>query len=109
MSRSKGTEAEERACGFLRSSGFEIIDRNVHSRYGEIDIIALKEGVLRFVEVKSAATYEAALQNITPAKLERIHMTAQSYMKRHSLDLDYMVDAVIVTPESPSLLENITL
>ena len=53
MSRNKGYAAEQKACEFLREHDFEIIDRNVYSRYGEIDIIALKEDVLHFVEVKS--------------------------------------------------------
>ena len=109
MSRSKGAEGEERACDFLRTGGFDIIDRNVHSRFGEIDIIALKEGVLHFIEVKSGVSYDAAIRNITPQKLDRILKTVQSYMKQHQLDLDYMIDAVVVTPETLRLLENITL
>jgi putative endonuclease len=109
MSRSKGDAAETIACDFLREGGFDIIDRNVHSRFGEIDIIALKEGVLHFVEVKSADSYEKAVANITPEKLRRILKTAHFYMQRHQLDLEHMFDAVIVTGENPSIIENITL
>ena len=109
MSRSKGNQAEDLACDFLRNGGYEIIDRNVHSRFGEIDIIALKEGVLHFVEVKSADSYEKAVANITPEKLRRILKTANFYMQRHQLDIEHMFDAVIVTGESLSIIENITL
>ena len=108
MSRDKGMEAEELACTHLRSEGFEIIDRNVHSRFGEIDVIALKERTLHFVEVKSAPDYETAAANITPAKLERIFRTAEVYMQRRGLDLPYVFDAVIVASGTPHLLENIT-
>lgn len=109
MSRSKGTAAEEIACSYLRDNGFDIIDRNVHSRFGEIDIIALQEGVLHFVEVKSAERYDAAVQNLTPTKIERILKTIQSYMQQHQLDLDYSVDAIIVAAEKPYFIGNITL
>lgn len=109
MSREKGNVAEEKACGYLRSEGFDIIDRNVYSRFGEIDIIALKNGVLHFVEVKSANDYETAVQNITPTKLRRFLLTVESYLKKHRLDIEYCIDGVIVTSGEVALLENITL
>ena len=109
MSREKGNAAEEKACGYLRSEGFEIIDRNVYSRFGEIDIIALKNGVLHFVEVKSANDYELAVQNITPTKLNRFLLTVESYLKKHKLDMSYCVDGVIVTPGEVTYIENITI
>lgn len=56
--RARGNIAEERGCEYLRSQGLRIVDRNVYNRFGEIDIIALKESVLHFIEVKSAQNYE---------------------------------------------------
>ena len=109
MSRAKGTIAEEKACEYLREHDFDIIDRNVYSRYGEIDIIALKEDVLHFVEVKSAGEYDTAVQNITPVKLQRFLLTVASYLKKHRLDMAYCVDGVIVTPDAVTHIENITL
>lgn len=109
MSRTKGNAAEERACGYLRENGFDIIDRNVYSRFGEIDIIALKNGVLHFVEVKSAKAYESGVQNITPKKISRILRTVESYMAQHRLDLDYTLDAVVIVGEESHFIPNITL
>ncbi len=109
MSRAKGTLAEEKACSFLRAEGFEIIDRNVYSRFGEIDIIAMKGEVLHFVEVKSSNDYETAVQNITPTKMQRFLQTVASYQKKHQLDLEYCIDGIIVTPDKITHLENITL
>lgn len=109
MSRNAGDIAEEKACDYLRECGFDIIDRNVYSRFGEVDIIALRDEVLHFVEVKSAADYELAVQNITPKKLERIEKTVATYLQKHRLVLAYSVDAVIVTPVKTFHLENITL
>jgi len=109
VSRARGEEAESCACSLLRNEGFEIIDRNVYSRYGEIDIIALRDEVLHFVEVKSAPDYEGAVRNITPRKIGRILKTAEFYMKKHDLSLDYCLDAVIVVGTTPYFLPNITL
>lgn len=109
MSRKIGDAAEENACVFLRTEGFRIVDRNVSSRFGEIDIIAMQNDVLHFIEVKSAPTFEQAAANITQDKLRKIQMTAQSYLKKHRLELDFCIDAVIVYGGQCELLENITL
>ncbi len=107
--RSKGNIAEERGCEYLRSNGFRIIDRNVYNRFGEIDIIAIRENVLHFVEVKSAATYEQAINNITPSKLQKLGRTIQFYLQKKKLNTDYCVDALIVSSDTLELIENITL
>lgn len=109
MSRAVGDAAEQRAVAFLRAEGFRIIDRNVSSRFGEIDIVAMKGDVLHIIEVKSAPTFEQAAGNITPSKVRKILMTAEAYMKKHRLDLDYVLDAVIVTGGTCELFENITI
>ncbi|MHC3994981.1 YraN family protein [Thiomicrolovo sp. ZZH C-3] len=109
MSRAAGDVAEQQAVDFLRERGFSVIDRNVSSRFGEIDILAMRDEVLHIIEVKSAPTFEQAANNITPAKIRKILMTAESYMKQHRLELDYALDAVIVSGGKCELLENITL
>lgn len=109
MSKEKGNIAEDKACEFLSESGYAIVERNFHSRFGEIDIIAIKDEVLHFVEVKSGVDYESAVENITRAKLLKIIKTANIYMKNSKLDNDYMYDAIIVTPTKISYLENISI
>jgi len=107
--KAKGNIAEERGCEFLRSHGCRIVDRNVYNRFGEIDIIALKDNVLHFVEVKSAQNYEQAVNNITPSKLQKLNRTIQTYLQKKKFSLDYCVDALIVTEEEIVWIENITL
>lgn len=109
MSRAKGNVAEDRASAFLLENGYMIVDRNFYSRFGEIDIIAYKDEVLHFVEVKSALDYELAVQNITKSKLSKIIRTGDVYLKKNALNVDYMYDAIIVTPKDICHLENITL
>ena len=109
MSRSKGNIAEDKACHFLYEKGFCVLERNFYSRFGEVDIIASKNEVLHFIEVKSGLDYDAAISNITPQKLNKFIKTVHVYLKKNTLDVDFMIDAVIITPKDIQLLENITL
>ena len=105
--RGLGFAAEERAAKFLARRGFTIIERNYHARVGEIDIVAIKNGVLHFVEVKSSKKYEP-IERITPAKLERIRRTALRYMQQKGLDLPFQIDALVERGGEWELVENIT-
>ena len=109
MSRAKGNLAEDRACTFLEEKGFLIMERNFYSRFGEIDVIATKDEVLHFIEVKSGLDYESAIQNITPSKLRKFIKTVNVYLKKNALDVDFMIDAVVVTPKGVWHVDNITL
>lgn len=51
-----GHEGESAAERFLRRRGYKILDRNVRSPLGELDLIAQMDGVLVFVEVKARRT-----------------------------------------------------
>ncbi|MDF1877045.1 YraN family protein [Sulfurimonas sp. SAG-AH-194-L11] len=109
MSRAKGNIAEDKACIYLYENGFEIVERNFYSRFGEIDVIVTKDNVLHFVEVKSGADYELAIQNITASKISKLIKTANVYMKKNAYDGDFMLDALIVTPENIEYIPNISL
>ena len=109
MSRAKGNLAEDKAVLYLEENGYFIVDRNFYSKFGEIDIIATKENVLHFVEVKSGLDYELAIQNLTPRKISRFIKTCDVYIKKNAYEGDYVIDAIIVTPHSVELVENITL
>jgi len=109
MSRAKGNQAEDLACGFLFDNGFSIVERNFYSRFGEIDIIAYKDEVLHFIEVKSGVDYESAIQNITPSKLNKFIKTMNVYIKKNNLDVDFQIDAIVVVLDSIWHVENITL
>ncbi len=106
MSREKGNFAEKLGVDYLQERDFLVIDRNFYSRFGEIDIVAKKDGVIHFVEVKSG-DYDPIYQ-ITPSKLSKIQKTAQIYMSKKRLDMDFCIDALIVT-ENIEFIENITL
>ena len=109
MSRSKGDIAEEKACEFLNSSGFKIIEQNFYAKkLGEIDIIASKEKIIHFVEVKSADDYEVAVNNITKTKLSKLKRSVDYYLQTKKLNVSFCIDAIIVVENDIEFLENIT-
>ncbi|SFP58492.1 YraN family protein [Hydrogenimonas thermophila] len=108
MSREVGNRAESLACNWLIEQGCQILDRNVYSRFGEIDIIAQKEGILHFIEVKSGTTFEP-IYNITPAKIAKLLRSIQAYLKKYKLDIPYQLDALIVKGDQCEWIENITI
>lgn len=85
--RRLGDIGENIACDFLRKHGFEIIERNYLRKWGEIDIVARKADVIRFVEVKSVSgvtTKERPMrrpeENMHPWKLKRLGRVIQTYL-----------------------------
>ncbi len=108
--RQFGNEAEDLATRFLQEAGYRIVERNYYARkLGEIDIVAMKEGVLHFVEVKSAARDFDPVYNLTPTKLRRVINSAHYYLKEKRLDLPFCIDALIIRRGEVELIENITL
>ncbi len=53
--RKTGDLGEEIAVMFLMKQGFSIVERNYLRKWGEIDIVAKKDGTLYFVEVKTVS------------------------------------------------------
>lgn len=110
MSRFKGNQAEQQSCEYLHSQGFQIIEQNFYAKkLGEIDIIATKNSVYHFIEVKSAKDYETAVNNITPSKLSKIKRSVDYYLQKKQLEVDFCIDAMIVVNADIEYLENITL
>lgn len=107
--KNKGDYFEKKAAEFLKEQGFNLVETNYYAKkLGEIDIIAKKDDVYHFVEVKSGEGFEA-VYNITPAKLRKLIRSVDYYLKEKKLDTAYCIDAVIFNGEELEYLENITL
>lgn len=100
-----GAIGEKVASEFLRRKGFQVIEMNYRKPWGEIDIIAIKENVVRFVEVKSVSR-ESILtisrenndhrpeELVHQHKLQKVARTAEMYMNDKRDDRDYQIDVV---------------
>lgn len=76
-----GHLAEDFAASFLSSKGYKIIERNFRSRFGEIDIIAIKDNKLIFIEVKArwSDRFGKPVEAVTPQKIWKIRKTAEYF------------------------------
>jgi len=109
LSRQKGNIAEDKACEFLKSQAFKIIEQNFYAKkLGEIDIIASKDETLHFVEVKSSNDYEVAVNNITKSKLSKLKRSVDYYLQTKKLNVNFCIDAIIIVEDDIEFLENIT-
>jgi len=106
--KTKGNKAEEKACKFLEKKGFKILRRNFYFKGGEIDIIALKNNTIHFIEVKSGKKFEP-VYNITSSKLQKIIKGAYTYIQKENLNLPFCIDAIIIKDKKIDFLENLTL
>lgn len=80
-----GQKGESYAAQLLEKNGYKIIERNFRKPWGEIDIIAVKDGVLVFVEVKARKTDKFGLpeEAVTPRKIAKIKRVGELYMQLH--------------------------
>ncbi len=109
MSKSKGDIAEKKACEYLISQEFKIIEQNFYAKkLGEIDIIASKNKTLHFIEVKSANEYEIAVNNLSPSKLSKLKRSVDYYLQNKKLNINYCIDLIVVVEDEIDFLENIT-
>jgi putative endonuclease len=102
-SRQIGSEGEDTACGMIEGRGFRIIERNYRfGRSGEIDIIAQKDRLLVFVEVKtrSFSHFGGPLYAISPRKKRTLRLVAQQYLCSHpelfSADIECRFDMISI-------------
>lgn len=86
-SKSAGDFGEDMAAEHLKDEGYEIYDRNYHTRYGEIDIIAFKERTVCFCEVKTRrnANTGTAAEAVNASKQKKICLAALEYMQKNRL------------------------
>lgn len=97
-----GQWAENNVAQYLKQKDYSILDRNYQKKWGEIDIIAEKNGVLIFVEVKANKKEIAGFEpenRVSPEKLRRISRAIQTYLaaKKYSPNQDRQVDIIALT------------
>lgn len=80
-----GAIGEELAVKELKKQGFSILSRNYRKKTGEIDIIAAKDGVTYFVEVKAKhhSDFSPPADSVTPKKRKHIADTAAFWFAEH--------------------------
>jgi len=97
-----GFLAENIAARYLEDGGYEVIDKNYRKPWGEIDIIAQKDGVVVFVEVKSSGREAEGLEpelRVDWKKEAKIKRVAAFYLEQEFGDMEreWQIDIISIT------------
>ncbi|MCS7013370.1 MAG: YraN family protein [Chloroherpetonaceae bacterium] len=108
-----GQRGEALAAEFLKAKGFEILAQNYRCGRNEIDLIAKRNNVISFVEVKTRRSYEFGhpAEAVTKSKQREIAKAALCYIERAAHQgVTYRFDVVAVmlhhTPPAIELIED---
>ena len=92
-----GQRGEDAACNYLKSKGYEIIYRNWKTADGEIDIVALEDDILVFIEVKTRSNLNCGLPEdaVGPKKRKKYEILAADFLKSHDyVDMGLRFDVI---------------
>lgn len=93
-----GNAAEQAVAEDLQCQGYEIVARNWKTKYCEVDIIAQKDSVVWFVEVKyrGSTKFGDGLEYIGPEKLRHLRTAAELWVNQRHYDGEFTLGAVSV-------------
>ena len=85
-----GAKGEQLAADYLQRLGYTLLKRNYRGNGGEIDIIAQKQGVTYFVEVKSRthSGFTNPADSVTPRKREQISKAASAWFAKQGQETE---------------------
>jgi putative endonuclease len=88
-----GKAGEDIVVKHLVKQQYKILDRNFRKQYGELDIIASKDGIVHFLEVKTVSS-EVDFENHRPEekidhnKRKKMAKTIESYLAGNSVSYE---------------------
>lgn len=93
MNKKIGNWGEDQACNFLQKRGYNIEDRNFHTRAGEIDIVAKSDDTISFIEVKTREGIpqdgSAEQASRRGEKMQKMMKIARLYSKENNIPQKY--------------------
>lgn len=102
-----GIMAEGAAELFLRAKGFQILQRRYKTPVGEIDLIAIDDQYLVFVEVKARQSVDEAMHSITPKMRERINAAAGHFMAVNPTYAQYPCRVDVMAVKLPFTIQHL--
>ncbi len=80
-----GRQNEELAAAYLVNLGYKVLARNFRAAQGELDIVAEKNGMIYFVEVKARkrGSRVAAIEAVTADKQRRLLAAAEAWLQKY--------------------------
>lgn len=109
----KGRRGEDIAEVYLKKRGFGVVEKNFRTKFGEIDLVVAKGGVLHFVEVKLkvGSRFGAPEEMINKKKILQVAKIGEAYLfKKSELAAKYsrvQVDAVCIVTSDDGVMERV--
>ncbi len=102
-----GNRAESRVAEYLKNENFEILDKNWRTKVCEIDIVAKKDDVVYFVEVKYRSQQDQGdgFDYITTRKLRSMKFAARVWNQHNNWEGDWRLMAAAVSDEDIEIIE----
>jgi putative endonuclease len=110
--RARGVAGEQAAAEMLAALGYEIVERNFRTKFGELDIVAADNQTLVFCEVRSRvgrAGVDWAIQSISPRKRLQVRKMSKEWFRLSTAraprtrQIRFDVVAVALTPDGRPL------
>ena len=96
--KSIGNKGEDYAVNFLFANGYEVLKKSFRFGRGEIDIIARKDDVLVFIEVKTRKNADFGYPEtfVSESQQDRIHMAAEEYIFQNKWQGEIRFDIIAI-------------
>ncbi len=109
--KDKGILGENIAAKYLENIGYKILERNWrYSKFGEIDIIALDQNTIVFVEVKTrrGLGFGHPFEAIDSKKINQIQKTAIAYISQKTIrQKNYRIDGISIILCNPPKVDHL--
>lgn len=104
-----GHDAEKQAAAFLKQNSYEVHELNWKTRYCEIDIVAKKDKIVWFIEVKSRRTNSQGFgyEYVTPKKLQQMTYAANMWVQSNDWSGDYRLAVISIDGEQITLIDEL--
>ncbi len=92
----RGHWGEAEAAKYLREKGYVLLASNYKTRFGELDIVAEKNGIVVVVEVKTRSAYDFArgLEAVSPSKIRKMKSATLSFIASRNDDRPVRFDVI---------------
>jgi putative endonuclease len=97
--RQVGRAGEDIAAKYLKNAGFTLLEKNVDTPFGEVDLLCTApDGTIVYCEVraKTSTHFASTGESITPRKLQHMIRTAEYLQKRRFTDQRHRLDLICV-------------
>ena len=104
-----GKKGEDLALKYLETCGYQLIEKNYRNGRGEIDIIAIREGMLVFAEVKTCSEYlrkSMVEDKVSWYQRQKIKHTAYRYLSENRWDGAIRFDVLMVYLGGPTEVQH---